>query len=224
MDIKENYEQLKNEVAICRDELRSKIPEDSPEEELYKGTIILLSKLIYQPKFLFIGINPGAGFFNTTGIKYRDTELDPADGFEYILAERDGYDYTLAKQTRDIFLNTKYNKEFVDSVKTNFYYTATSTADDLKKFNQILVDKYHMFMWEKSMGWTKKLIDMIQPEIIICEGIEPLTQIARIYKASITREENIGSFYIDKVPVVGYKRNHSNILNKEKIIEFINKL
>ena len=91
-EIGKAYEDLKNEVAEVRDYVRGNLIPRTREEELYKGTMILYSQLIKNPDFLFIGINPGAGFFKSTGIKYRPEELDPEDGFEYVVAENE-YDY-----------------------------------------------------------------------------------------------------------------------------------
>jgi len=218
------YENLKKEVACYRDKVLTLLPKDSREYDLYKGTAILYSELLYKPKFMFIGINPGSGFYKHTGKKQTDDELEPNDCFEYIMAEEDGYDYLLAKQTRYIFCNTKYAEEFRKSVKTNVFYTSTDCSDDLNEFYTILNEKYQLDMWQLSFKWTKQMIEIFQPEIIICEGVTVVYRLEDIFDCKLEKEGNIARGYVNGIKVIGYKRCRSNICDKDSVISCINDL
>ena len=170
IDINGSYERFKNEVAEVRDYTRGCLNPGTRAEELYKGTMILYSELIYNPDFMFIGINPGAGFYNSTGIKYRPEELDPDDEFEYVAAGKYGWDYTLARQTRAAFEQSRYKDCLQRAVKTNLFYTATSNQKEMLELLNLLRDKFHVDHFIKSVVWTKHLISIINPKVIICEG------------------------------------------------------
>jgi hypothetical protein len=120
-----SYNEIKLEIQeflteIEKDENLSKIL-----DKYYKGIQILLSRLIYKPKFMFIGINPGAGFYNDKGEKVK--RLSPLKHMEYI-----GLDYKLATETRELLrLAGIPNSELNNSVKTNYYFLSTTNANDL---------------------------------------------------------------------------------------------
>ena len=84
----------------------------SIEDSLCKGFSIWFSELTYNPNFLLIGINPGAGYFNNTGIKYREIDLEPSDVFEY-----GEYGGILAEETIDVFKEANRFEDLEKSVK-----------------------------------------------------------------------------------------------------------
>ena len=74
---------------------------------------------------MFIGINPGAGFYNYEGRRVK--RLSPLEHMEYI-----GQDYKLATETRELLrLAGIPNSELNNSVKTNYYFLSTTNANDL---------------------------------------------------------------------------------------------
>jgi len=216
MNLVDNFNLLKNEVSQTRDIFRNRIEKGSREEELYKGTMILYSSLVYRPELLFIGINPGAGYANKYGRIYREDELEPSEGLEYLTIE-DEDDYQLAKQTRELFQNSKYSDNLINSVKTNVFYTSTDSFQGMNEYYTIISNKYGFNYWEKSFEWTKKIIEMVSPKIIICEGITVIRKLQEIYHVEIEWNNDVGSCRIGNIPTIAYKRLRSNILNK---IEF----
>ena len=224
-DIKSSYEIFKTEVAKVRDYVRTNLIYDTREEELYRGTMILYSELIYNPDFMFMGINPGSGFFNKTGIKYRPEELDPDDEFEYVAAGKYGYDYALASQTRAAFEPTRYKDSLLRAVKTNLFYTATSNQKELFELLDILTHKFNLDYYKKSVIWTKRIINLINPKVIICEGKWAAEKLGQYYGVKPLWAHEIASFQIASgIKVVGYKRTYSNIRNINDFSTALNNL
>jgi hypothetical protein len=223
-EISKAYEDLKNEVAEVRDYVRRSLVPGTREEELYKGTMILYSQLIKNPDFLFIGINPGAGFFRSTGIKYRPEELDPEDGFEYVLAENE-YDYDLARQTRTAFGQTKFRDCLSRCVKTNLFYTSTSNQNEMHELFSIINSNLKINYYDKSVIWTKRLINIFEPKIIICEGKSVVDRLSAYYGVEPNWNQHIATFQIQgNVRVLGYKRRYSRFRNIDEFVATLNSL
>lgn len=219
--IRNQYTLFAKEVALKRDLIRDAIPPGSRADDLYKGTVILFSDIFYQPEFLFIGINPGAGFFKATGIKYRESELDPDCGFEYILAENE-YDYTLARETRELFRRSSFANSLNQAVKSNLFYTCTTSAYDLHEFNRIVLETTDINLWELSAQWTKKLIQLISPKVVICEGKYVVDRLSEYYSVKVDWQGEVCRFNLPlNIKAIGYKRRYSNIRNPEALLQEI---
>jgi len=219
------YEIFKTEVAEVRDHVRKNLIVGTREEELYKGTMILYSELISNPDFMFIGINPGAKFFQKTGIKYRPEELDPDDEFEYTAAAQYGHDYALARQTRTAFERTRYKDSLSRSVKSNLFYTATSSQKDLCDLLDLLNTKFNVNYYEKSALWTRRLIDLINPKVIICEGKWVVEKLGQYYGVEPQWVNEIAHFQIENgIQVLGYKRRYPDMRNIDEFATALNNL
>jgi hypothetical protein len=222
MNQMDHFTRLQGRIAAARDLVRGRLAAGSREESIYKGTVILFSQLLHRPPFLFIGINPGAGYFNSTGNNYRENELNPDPGFEYVDAEND-YDYTLARQTRDVFAQTRFKDCLSACVKTNLFYTCTSNARELYQFNDIVKEKHGVNYWELSAEWTREIIGIVKPTVIICEGKSVINRLASYYGMDVYWHNEIGSFQINGGSrVIGYKRRYSHILNRVSLINALN--
>ncbi len=213
MSINEEYAILKAEIAHYRNKIIEVIKVGTEEDYLCKGFAIWYSELKFQPLFLFIGINPGAGFYKDTGVKYRESDLDLSDCFEYC-----EYGGKLAEETIEVFSKLKLDNELINSVKTNIHYLVTSNQKDLIKLQGILIDKFNINLYEKSEQWTKNIIQMIQPMCIICEGAYSAARIAEYYGEKIIWENDVCSFTIaNGIHVIGYKRKYAGIINKKEL-------
>ena len=220
----DSYGFLKAEVAEFRDNVRKLLMPGTREEDLYKGTMILYSELFFEPDFLFIGINPGAGFYKTSGQKFRTNELDPEDAFEYLAAENE-YDYTLAKETRKAFEQTKFKNSLCRSVKINLFFTSTSSEPELHEFYEILFTKHNIDYYKISAGWTKRLIEMFQPRAIICEGKKVVDCLGDYFSVLPVWNDDVASFKISEtIHVLGYKRRRSYIRNMDTFSAALNDL
>jgi hypothetical protein len=217
------YNVLKNEVITLRNQIDNISKKDERVYNLYKGTMILFSSLILEPSFLFIGINPNQGNFE----EGKDNDFfEPLEEFEYISMqdcyENDNY---LSKQTRELFMKTKYSENFCNSVKINAFFQATKNVKDLNKLIDILRDDYSINLYEYSKKWIIELINIIKPKIVICEGKRVLDTIGVYYNQVYKWENGIAkSILCNNIRIVGYKRRFSQILAKEEVIFSINRL
>lgn len=211
-----SYNALKKEVADFRSLIEQKISQNGPAKQYYKGCTIMFSHLKEYPPFLFIGINPGAGTED-------DRELNWDKGFEYLNALLPEYkDYRLAKSTRNLFQQAGLYQYLEHSVKTNIYYVITSKASDLARLFPLLGDEIDDEFYRLAHKWTKQMIELIKPQVIICEGMEALKKISFLYEMAPAVESGCGYFELrNNVPVIGYSRHFSNIRNREFVVEFL---
>lgn len=206
------YSEMKLEIEGFLAEIENDKDLEKILEKYYKGIQVFLSRLIYKPKFMFIGINPGAGFYNYEGKKVK--RLSPLERMEYI-----GQDYKLATETRELLRLAEIpNSELNNSVKTNYYFLSTTNANDL--FSLLSHLKKHK-VYNKSKNWINKLIDIIEPEFIICEGKTVFDKLVKDRDCKVSEIDGVFYTEIDKIKVIGYKRIFSNILNKEKVAKVL---
>lgn len=206
------YSEMKLEIEGFLAEIENDKGLEKILEKYYKGIQVFLSRLIYKPKFMFIGINPGAGFYNYEGKKVK--RLSPLERMEYI-----GQDYKLATETRELLrLAGIPNSELNNYVKTNYYFLSTTNANDL--FSLLSHLKKHK-VYNKSKNWINKLIDIIEPEFIICEGKTVFDKLVKDRDCKVSEIDGVFYTEIDKIKVIGYKRIFSNILNKEKVAKVL---
>lgn len=222
MNLLSSYKGLQDEVATFRNLVRKAISQNPDAEQLYKGCAIMYSSIVEAPPFLFIGINPGAGRYNETGKKIEDDDLEPCDGFEYTNALVDNYDYALAKQTRTLFEYAGMLHCLEKSVKTNVYYFATKNEPELWKLFSLLGADINRQFHEYAFMWTRQMIEMIKPQVIICEGMQSFNKLSEIYNVSQNRAGSYGYLELpDKTPVVGYSRRYSNIKDKVIVADYL---
>lgn len=221
MDINKNFFDLSEEVANFRDAILDMISTNNDAKEFYRGCIMMYSSLIKNPPLLFIGINPGGGAFNHRGILKDENDLKPNDGFEYINAIDDG-DFDLARETREIFKMAGMYTLLEESVKTNFYYFASDNEKQLWKFfstfDEETCQKFHSLAFK----WSKQMIELIKPKVIICEGMTALKKVSELYNIDIIKDESIGYFELsDNTLVFGYSRLYSKIKDKDLVSIFL---
>lgn len=210
--MEKSYNELKIEIQSFISEIENDENLSKYLDKYYKGVQVFLSPLIHKPKFMFIGINPGAGFFNNEGNRVK--RLSPLEHMEYI-----GLDYKLATETRELLrLAGVPNSELKNSVKTNYYFLSTTNANDLFSLLSHL-KKYKVY--NKSKKWINELIDIIEPEFIICEGKTVFDKLTKDRDCIISEIENVAYTEFGKIKVIGYKRIFSNILSKEKIAKVL---
>jgi len=206
------YSEIKLEV----EEFLTKFENDESQsiafKKYFRGIQILFTPLIHKPKFMFIGINPGAGYYNYEGNKTKYVKrLSPMQNTEYI-----GQEYRLAKETRKLFERAKIEKIYLqNSVKTNYYFLATKNTNELTK---LLNSLQNYNIERKSEKWIHKLTEIIEPEFIICEG---KSIFEKFTKTKVSENDDVYYTEIGKLKVIGYKRKFSNIVNKGKVAKLL---
>ena len=216
-------ENWKLEVSAYLSELNNKLKTNEKTKDLYYGFDVIDGKIIMNPDFLFIGINPGAGD------KVRDHEITlETDAISYLDIYDDDYKYQLAKETIEVFRtmgmsDEKIYKLLQDScVKTNQFYISTDSEADIKKCLNASNETNYGDYWKKSIEFTIALIKIIKPKIVVFEGKSAYDSVVEIcYEIKDTWDaDDLAHFYSkeDDAHFVGYKRLFSNIkTNKEKL-------
>lgn len=180
---------------------------ESSNESLYKGIQLYFSGL-HQSEILFIGINPGAGYYN-----YKEKlvkRFSPLTTFEYV-----GQKYYLATQTKKIFKQIGLEKIFSKSVKINHFPFATKDVSDLNK----LLEKYDTEhkLYYLSRQFVIETIKIVNPKLIICEGKTAFDRLKSILELDVL-EYNEDTYVMknNEYIVIGYRRHRSHIKNKEE--------
>lgn len=194
----EKLEKLQNEVKAFADKIIEISKSDEKVKDLYKGVQIYFSRIQEKPKFMFLGINPGSGYFDTTGECVY--VFEQAAEMDYI---PDNPKYILANQWKNIFGNKDNMLNRMDllenAFKTNLYYISTKDKKDLDKLRRHLSNNYGLReeCFRKPYEWTKTFIDVIKPEIILCEGFTVLDELKKIYPEMNCVKEDWGfnSYY-----------------------------
>lgn len=182
-------------------------------EKRYKGIQLYFSPL-HEANILFIGINPGAGFFNyqKTNVK----RLNPLKNFEYV-----GQEYYLATQTKRLFYQLKLENDFVKAVKINHFPWATRNVVDLN----YLLEKYDeaLKLYYLSKEFVLTTIKQVKPRLIVCEGKSAFDRLKAMLDVTVV-EYNHNTYVAQNknLVVIGYKRHLSYISDKNELKHKIN--
>ncbi len=209
-----SYNEIKNEVQEFINKFENDKELTTILDKYYKGTQILLSGLHHKPKFMFIGINPGAGYFKSNGKKVM--KLGIQEKLEYTYKQ---YNYALARNTRNLFELAGCSKYLENSVKTNQFFFATAKETELYK---MLSHFKHLKIYNKSKTWVDKIVSIVQPEIIICEGKSAFDRFSKNKDCQIIVNGNVYYTKYEKIHIIGYKRRFSDIIDIEKVAKLIN--
>ena len=177
-------------------------------ETLFKGTQLYFSPLI-KADILFIGINPGIGYF-----KYKNANVkrfNPLDKFEY-----NGQKYYLATQTKKLFKDLNLGAAFAKSVKINHFPFATASENELHTLLERHKGIFNLYSVAKA--FVEKTISQVNPKLIICEGKSSFDRLKKyLDEESIEYNENTYVLkHLDYV-VIGYKRHLSHIKDKGEL-------
>ncbi len=215
MTLLEKYEKIKKEVEAFDLEIQSDPELSAQIEKYYKGVQVLFSPITENPKIMFIGINPGAGFFNSNKENTKVKRYSPLDKFEYI-----GGGYRLAQQTRELFERAGLTKKVLaNSVKSNCFFLATKSEKELYQFLSHLKSTN---VYAKSAKWIDELVLMIHPEIIICEGKSAFKHFIKGKNCIVKLDQDVYYANWNNMDIIGYKRNFSNIVKMKSVAEKLN--
>jgi len=215
---------LYTEYAIIKSEIHQLIGEfyelsDENEEinDLCFGWRVFFSPLIYNPDILFIGINPG------DGLETIDLEHEDKTRLEYL-----NFNYPLARETKKVFEISNRLHLLQNSVKTNYYYLSTSNETSLYRLTDLMgsasTSSLRERFFEKSKEWTKKLLISINPKLVICEGKTSFVNTLNCLDKNIQMNFDCQLEHYNGIPIIGYKRYKSRIIDKNSLSQMLNKL
>ncbi len=210
------YNQLKEEVDSTVREIESDENTMKSIVKYYKGVQILFSNLTHRPKIMLVGINPGEGYYKQHGKRVR--KLDIQEKLEYAYS---CYKYSLARNTRKLFELADCSNYLADTVKTNCFFLATQNEADLYK----MLSKLKEFkLYKKSSDWLNRLIEMVNPEIIICEGKSAFDRVVKNRNCDIIINKHYCYAECNGYQIIGYRRLRSSIRDIEEVAKKIKEI
>jgi len=209
-------EQLITEVKDINKKIIKACEDNKQLKDIYRGYQIFLGPLFFNPNIMFIGINPGDGFFMEYGellerfkpFEKQDTKNELWKLLQYCLNRIDKLKY------------------LDDIVLLNYYFFSTSNLNKLHLFFNLLPKELRKEILEKSDQWIKTLITEISPKYIICGGSYTLSKLKHLFKYSSFEPEHKKNNFVGKLNnsiVFTYKRRYSNMIDREGFITFLEK-
>lgn len=203
------------EVLKLAKKINAKLKSNGSPPEI-KGWKVWYSNIVERPNFLFIGINPNnvpedTDYFGSLALEIDElkVQLEPDEDIRY----NSDSNWSLSVFTREAFQNAGIT--ISHNAKINYYYLDTK---DLTILNNLSKDTYigsdlKMELDFQSAKWTKKIIELINPKVIICEGskafndlvIHALKQEKERLKI-MNNEGNIRKALFKNIPLIGYSR------------------
>jgi len=229
-EIKYSNEILPEVLEMCK-RINAKLKEAGNPVDI-KGWKVWYSDIIEKPNFLFIGINPnnidedieyfGGNVIEVDGLK---VQLEPDQENRY----NSDKDWTLSKNTRDVF--ELADLDILSNVKTNYYFLGSNKSATLNTLDNFIGESLNTEFRNKSAEWSKKIIDLVSPKVIICEGIEAYDNVInhalKFEKDKITKilvSGNIRKASYDNIIIIGYARSEYSNISQETKIELVKEL
>ena len=215
--------ELTEEAKSIDSKLTSLYESDPEIQALYRGTSLWYSPIVENPEVMFLGINPGAGFYNNNNNQLCHF-FEPLKIMEYTDPKQD---YQLKWEWMYVFGEKGLNRLDVlaKSVKTNFCYLATEDEAALKKLFTQIRGKLNIAPYEVFGNWTRQVVQQIHPKLLICEGKDALeflktwsfkNEYKEIENAADLRKGQIGD-----IKVLQVSRARSTLKNADGIINEI---
>jgi hypothetical protein len=194
-------------------------------KKLYRGITVWFSPIIENPEIMFLGINPGAGYYNNNN-KTLVHRIEPPQINEYV---DDSIYYILKRDWNYVFGNMKncLNRKdlLINSVKSNFCYFATEKSSDMKKLFTQISANFKVSSYELCGNWTRRMINEINPKILICEGKESFDLLNRwSFPGEFKLDEKVHSItrgHIGTITVIQVSRVFSTLKDAGEIVKQI---
>ncbi len=158
-----------------------------------------------------IGINPNSKSSTDKSIDIsEDEKLTYLHKFESDI---------ISPQIIEVFKSADLENILTNStIKTNFYYIATQNEADIYKCLDSVSGEFASEFYNQSAIWTKKLVEILKPKFILCEGKGVFDKVIDMYKSKnmVKWKDECGLCKISdkELVVIGYSRLYSNIKNK----------
>jgi hypothetical protein len=221
--LSEQLKQLKEEVIAINNKILKACEGNENLKKLYKGCQIYMSPFSRNPNVLYLGINPGSGFYRAN--KQIVQKFDP-----YLPTSPQDFEYEPWKQIKYCFMKLEKerfldaNKFLNDMVKINYYFFATYNYNELKLFFELLPQEFRYEVWKKSGQWIKTIISEVSPKYIICGGFTAEKLLNDLYGKEYTILQNSKNNRVGKLNdmiVFTYQRRFSLMKNRKEFVKFL---
>jgi hypothetical protein len=206
---------LKEEVKEYNNKILELCKCDEKIKKLYKGCQIFMSPVFYKPKLLFLGINPGSGYYRA------NNEL--LKRFEPLSKQDTKYEPWI--QIQKCFGKIG-KKDWLDTiVKTNYFFFSTYNEKELEIFFEMLPIEFRFELFSKAEEWIKTIITETAPANIICGGFSAARKLKSLYPEyeSLERSSNNSVGKIKDIKVFTYSRRFSFMRNRNEYIRYLEK-
>ena len=196
---------------------------DSEIRALYRGTSLWYSSIVENPEVMFLGINPGAGFYNNNNQTLCHF-FETLKIMEYV---DESQSYQLKWEWHYVFGERGLNRMDLleKSVKTNFCYLATEDEKKLERLFTQIRGKLDIAPYEVFGNWTRQVVQEINPKLLICEGAKALEWMARWsfkdeYKSEL-KNDYMEKGRIGNIQVLRFNRVFSTFKNIDVVVREI---
>lgn len=228
------YYEITNEIIALDKNIRDYIKKDYSN---YRGLQILMTPLVIHPKVMFIGINPGSGYFNN----YKNEGL-PKENPIYIIDHKPHNNNPFGKQNSFCKLiqscfypddwQTLKKEPNLNLVWCNICPIATPGAGN---YRQLLDMAGTVYAWKTLHRTIHQLAILIKPQLILCLGKEAFNEycnnefirdLDNIDKISFPAEEIFQTRSLSTgTPIIGISRLYNELkCNKKEIQQLIHSL
>ncbi len=212
-----DIEDIEEEVEVLADELDDFCDNSQDADRLYLGTQIFFSPMVYNADIMFLGINPGPGYYNYYNRKVRN--FYPLEEHEYL-----NLSYTLAGAWRSIFENLGRMDLLENSFKSNCFYFSTETTKSLEQLKSLAWNYRNIDLDKKSEAWTDALLEEVNPKLLICEGKAVKKMLSSWYKYDFTDYDEFSGYLENHgIEVMIAERMSCNLKNKARIEKSLRK-
>jgi hypothetical protein len=207
--------ELKNEVIEVHNQIKQLCDSNARLKKLYKGCTIYISPLYFNPGILFLGINPGDGYY----LKKKEI----IQRFEPL--EKQDTGYGLWKELERCCANINKKHLLDDMVKTNCYFFATHNGRELDMFFNLLPDGFRREVLQKSDKWIKTIVKETAPKLVICGGVRAFEHFKHVYPEHLSLENGKYTkiIRVDTMTAIGVRRLFSKIMHKKDFITYLDK-
>ena len=214
------YKLWEEDVVNTLKKLKIDFDKNEVIKENYKGFSAWYSNLIFKPKLLLIGINPGTGYDMKGKIN-----INPDKKLSYL----HGYNnFRLAEETIKVFKDANlFDILEKSTLKTNYHYILTKGTKELNKCIKAMSKEQKDMFMSKSTEWTSQIIEMFKPEYILCEGKRVYDNTTKLFnnRKYIKWENDCGYCLVNnKNYIMGYSRRYSNIRNKKALSKMLKQM
>jgi len=213
-ELREKYYKLTEPII----EMDKKIKCINGVEKYYRGIQILHSRLNYNPKILFLGINPGGGCCRNG---------KPAKDIEPMLDSvhlREDSKWTFAVNLKKLIKETGKEINFHSNIVfMNVFPFATDNETYLHKLFS-MVKKQDILVYKECFKFLNEMVKAINPQIIVCLGKSAfdffVDKNTNDCNDIIRTKDNLSCKYKSDIPVFGIRRNRSSFGSNDKIQKF----
>ncbi len=237
-DVLKKINEIEEDIESLDKEIKKILDKETKEKKyrLYKGVQTFFSPIVYKPKLMIIGINPGNGYFKQNNEKpiYKLHKVQPEKCVEFLTEDKNNksgylYNYSLARTLRELLQIAECGDLKKQIVMTNIFPFATTNEKELHELMSVLKKNGINRPYGRCYDFLRLVIQILQPKVILIMGKSAFDIFYKENNCTDKEDKKdyITTTYKNSIKVIGFRRNRSiisgdkNLLAK-KLNEIIN--